>query len=219
MNARGFTLVELLVVIGLLSLLFVALMPMINKADDTRLLAQCTQAVEQVASAAQGYANQRDLGDFPPDDFRDTRTPATIKAPNDNGINTGIESFLVFVNRAESREPAFPSSNDLPLTNTDADKIQGVATKLEKAEKQEVCDPWGNPLAYFHWRGYGKEQTYRYGEEGAGGDSEQRGVQAWRGKDGQYLNKRTFQVFSAGPDGRYGTGDDIGNFDTPQQDK
>jgi hypothetical protein len=115
--------------------------------------------------------------------------------------------------RAESRDPMFPDS-DRNLTNTDGDKLAGVVTKLEKVERIEIKDPWGNPLAYFHWRGYSKEQVYQLGEERPEGSQPR--VNAWRGKDGQYINKKTFQIFSAGPDGIYGNADDIGNFEVPK---
>ena len=60
-------------------------------------------------------------------------------------------------------------------------------------------------------RNYGREQNYRMSFEGSPEGEEEQVAIAW--KDGtRYLNPRTFQVFSAGPDGIFNTSDDVGNF-------
>ena len=205
---RGFTLIEVLIVIGLLSLLMFAILPMFTNAEQRSMEALCQTLVRQAESAANAYNNQRDFRDYPPDDSRDIN--GKLKLPADNGINSGIESFLLFVNRLESRQPVFPEG-EKSFCNTDGDKVGTFVGKLEKQEKVEIADPWGNPLAYFHNRNYDKPQVYRLGEVGEKGEQDQT-VSPHRSPDGGWLSRSKFQVFSAGPNGKYGDEDDIGNW-------
>ncbi len=211
-TAKGFTLIEILIVIGILAMLFVALMPMITGAEAQEKISRTKATIAAMVEAANGYERQRRFGDYPPDDFRDTS--GTLEITRGNGTNVGIESFMFFVNRADSQDPAFPKSDDRSIGNTDNDNGKPMIAKLERPERVEILDAWGNPFAYFHHRNYTVEQNYRLSEEAGDLDEAEQPVQAW--KDGnRYLNLKTFQIFSAGPDGVYNTSDDVGNFETP----
>ncbi len=210
----GFTLIEILVVIGLISLLMVFLMPMLTAGQDAAKINQCQLTIQSAVSAADEYMGQRRFGDYPPDDFRDPLK--TFKVPADS-VNPGIESFLAFIHRPDSRAQGFGDKDEW-FCNTDRDKADAPIGKLDRVEKVELKDPWDNPMAYFHHRHYGEEQTYRMGGDPDVPEGEEQTVQAWRTKDGRWLNARTFQLFSAGPDGVFNTSDDIGNFTIPDQE-
>ncbi|MCB9918502.1 MAG: type II secretion system protein [Planctomycetes bacterium] len=210
---RGFTLIEVLVVIGIIAMLFVALLPMIGGAEEQEKVTRTTAILRSMEQAAEGYSQQRRFGDYPPDDFKDTT--GKLEISRGNGTNVGIESFVFFVNRADSSDGAFPGTDNNWLGNTDGDSGKPENAKLQRTERVEILDAWGNPFAYFHKRNYTTEQSYRLGEAAGDVDEVEQPVQAW--KDGaRYLNLNTYQLFSAGPDRVYNTSDDIGNFQTPQ---
>ncbi|MAE75725.1 MAG: hypothetical protein CMJ85_02515 [Planctomycetes bacterium] len=207
----GFTLIELLVVIGLLSLLFVALVPMIGQAEAQEKAATTKARIEAMALAVEAYQVQRRIGDYPPDDFKDRG--GKLKVSAGNGTNSGIESCIIFLNRKLSREGPFPDQLDW-LCNTDGDRAGFEIPKLLISDRMELADAWGNPIAYFHFRNYATEQTYQMSEE-EGGEAV---IVTARRLKGRYAKPRAFQLFSAGPNGVFNDGDDIANFQIPEED-
>lgn len=206
-RAAGFTLIEVLIVIAIVSLMMVWLIPNLLSGRTQGEIQETQARLQQLASAVESYQNQRRFGDYPPDNFRDPARKFRVSA---DSINPGIESLVAFLSREDSRDRGLNDLQDA-FVNTDNDKSDGPIGKLDRPDKVEIADAWGNPIVYFHKRSY-KEgtQTYRSLDE----DIE---VHAWKRPDGSFYNPRSFQLFSAGPDQEYNTADDIGHNFTPEQ--
>ena len=76
----GFTLVELLVVIGIIALLISILLPSLNRARETANRVKCASNLRQIGTAIQLYANEN-RGAFPRTAYSAGLTTATWGTP------------------------------------------------------------------------------------------------------------------------------------------
>lgn len=210
-GTRGFTLVELLIVIGILALIAVALLRNVIGATETANIAATRTLIVQLEQVAESYQANKKFGDYPPDDFKDPTGKVRVKA---DSVNPGIESFLIFVNRRDGRTDYLDENN---FINTDGDSASESLGKLQTLQKYEIKDVWGNPLAYFHFRHYAESQGYMPASVDDA-DGEMQSVQAWKNAEGRFFKKGKFQIFSAGPDGIYNTEDDVATFPIPREE-
>ena len=205
----GFTLIELLIVMTVISLLAVALLPMITETQEVSEITATKSRLTMLDTAINRFQRDEAYGFYPPDDFSDPALTHKLKLKRD-GVNPGIESLLIHLHRSDYQgSTSLEESLAEWLENTDDDKGSGMLGRLDTSEMMEVVDYWGQPIAYFTKNGYGRAQTY-VAETG------EQEVKAWKDKNGKFLRRRSYQLFSAGPDGAYNTEDDVALYDLPR---
>jgi prepilin-type N-terminal cleavage/methylation domain-containing protein/prepilin-type processing-associated H-X9-DG protein len=83
-SRSGFTLVELLVVIGIIALLISILLPSLNRARETANRVKCASNLKQVGTALLMYANEQRNQGFP-------RTPQAALNATDSSVTWGTQ--------------------------------------------------------------------------------------------------------------------------------
>lgn len=197
-SRAGFTLIEMLAVILILSILMGVLLTSMFGAKQTAN-EQLTKARLSLIEAALG-SYEGETGDYPPSSLDDAL------ASSGAAENRGIEALVATI-----MKPPFDGLglSDELLANVDGDTQAGE-------QLFELVDLWDNPIAYFRRSDYGKSQTYLTFDTATGEEIENE-VQARKSpKTGRWANRQTFQLISAGQDGRFGTEDDLGNFEMPE---
>jgi prepilin-type N-terminal cleavage/methylation domain-containing protein len=209
-HAPGFTLVELLVVMAILATLVglgVVGLPRMLRAGDEKLTAT---ALTALVAALEGYQNDPKHGDYPPTVLE----PDTFLGvgPRQNDENLGVESLVLCLSRRGINVAiSLDQIEGLTLDNLDGDSTQGQVTVFGDRGLYELVDRWGTPLAYFHSRDYAAVESQDLGRI-TGADGVVKAVPYRSKKTRSFLNRDSFQVFSAGPDRVFNTDDDITPF-------
>ncbi|HED65714.1 MAG TPA: type II secretion system protein [Planctomycetes bacterium] len=201
----GFTLIELLAVILILGILTALLVTQLAGSEEAAQI-QNTQRREAMLSAIiDSYANE--YGDAPRSMFTSHQG-----VPND-GDNVGAEALFVALwsNQFEA-SGADELADD--LVNTDGDSSARRLTDFESRELFEIPDDWGNPIAYFHRRDYDAgPQSYVTFDPVTGEELHSEAKALRNPKTGRFFRSGSYQLISAGPDGLFGTEDDITPFE------
>ena len=98
------------------------------------------------------------------------------------------------------------------LQHTDGERSAKSLTDLPVRDLFELVDAWGNPIAYFHHADYGRVDVYETFDPLTGERIESNVQAIVNPKLRRPYENRRFQLISAGPDGVFGTEDDIANF-------
>ncbi len=204
-TSSGFTLIELLAVLVIISILLVVLLPRLAGWGE-RAKEKTTEAwLVQLSAAISEYEDR--FGDYPPSQFLEKWGTAP------NTTNIGGEALVLSMWSPDWTGTSLPDDR---FVNTDKDEAKKSVSRIPKLALFELKDDWGNPIAYFHRRDYGRQDTYVVQPNDADG-SEESTIRALKNPvTGQYFQHDKFQLISAGADGVFGTEDDITNFEVPR---
>ena len=202
----GFTLIELLAVLVILSILTAFLVVNISAARVACSSTVSRATLTQIAAAPSERESEK--GDWPPSQFPD----AWGAAPD--ATNLGAEVlYMTICAEGEIGEGRF----DEAPANVDGDRAVLRIPGHSSQELFEIADAWDNPIAYFHHRDYGREDSYAT-YDGKTGEVVTSVVRARQNKrTGRWFEPNGFQLVSAGRNGVFdkpGTDedDDITNF-------
>lgn len=200
-SRKGFTLVELLAVMVILGMLTFFLVRGAMGAEDTVRVNSTRGYLAQLSALIDDY--EVDAGDYPPSKF--TRS----LDPKPSATNMGVEMLVIALWPKSGSRASAPDEDR--LVNSDGDKTSQSHTMFSASTSFELADDWGNPIAYFHRRDYDEPCIYVSLDED-GFEEETRVHPMINPVTGDPYNKVSFQLISAGPDGIFGTSDDLGNF-------
>lgn len=214
MKTKGFTLIEVLVVVSILGVLMGLVSVLVLKSASHRQKTEAKQMVQAyLPTKIQRFQDQ--FNRFPPMTLEELNRFKVWKTLGLSGNETNLANELLLV---ALRHPDFTDKledGDLPgsdvFGNNDEDVFDSRPEGSPKADAMEITDPWGNPVVYI------SKNHYRRPVQILNKDGDIVEVEALRrGKNGQYYRPTSFQVISLGRDGMLdehpGQGDDIYNF-------
>lgn len=194
----GFTLIEILVAVAVVTVLLAISFPAVSAVRRRSQTRETEAVLQRVKLALATY--QADFGDYPPS------SPRRLGLRG-NGQNDGVELMLRCLSTRAKGGP-YLEVEDRQLGNTDDDRLPSdqdpTQSTFQTRDLLELLDSWSNPVLYLHNADYdaGGAATLQQG-----GSTQ---VTAARSEQtGQYLGFKTFQLWSAGPDGLPDTNDDI----------
>ncbi|MBL8857817.1 MAG: prepilin-type N-terminal cleavage/methylation domain-containing protein [Planctomycetes bacterium] len=197
----GFTLIEVLAVIVILGILMIILLPRLAKMSDKAKEKATGAWLLQIETAIGEY--ERHFGDYPPSQFQEKWGAAP------NLTNLGAETLVISL---WSTDWGGTSLQEDKFSNTDNDEAKKNLTRFPANTLFELKDEWGNPIAYFHRRDFGRVDTYAVVNPETG-EAEESRVKAYMSPTTKtYFNSNKFQLISSGLDGMFNTDDDITTF-------
>jgi len=198
----GFTLIELLVVICIIAVLTGLVTIAVVAALKTSKVNATQSFLAQIEAALVQY--QVRWGDYPPTSIDELGG----RAPND--VNQGVESLVAALSSNRKGTVLF-QPNEEHYQNADGDKADRNVTGwfFGDNELREYRDFFGNTIIYIHAKDFARPKPqilkYRFvpgGEDVTVSPEQSAATKTW-------VNAGRFQLRSVGPDGKFGTQDDV----------
>jgi prepilin-type N-terminal cleavage/methylation domain-containing protein len=200
-NRHGFTLLELMIVMVIISLLGAAFLVISGRVFGQAKERQCRSRLQQMAVMIEAYRTAEGV-------YPDDRLPRDVTANAQNSSSEAL--YLAFFNPKYLGE----LPNQDWLVNTDGDQTTKTLTRLDTRDLWEIGDVWGNPVVYLESLHYAESSNLAYLAGPEEEMPEEQGVEARRDpRTGGYEEPGKFQLISAGEDGIFGTEDDITHYD------
>lgn len=139
-HRRGFTLVELLVVIGIIALLISILLPSLSKARESAKTVQCASNLRQIFLAAKMYAN----------DHKDYLPQAYVKKKNSAGQDTDWTWLHLLSPYVTIGDPGLEAVTERPMWNTTNRPTIYICSSNPERYVGTSSYAWSS---YFGWNG------------------------------------------------------------------
>jgi type II secretory pathway pseudopilin PulG len=195
----------MLAVLVIIGILIAVLVPRLGKAGEVAEEKLARSYLLQLDAAIGEY--EQESGDYPTSRFLDEWGPPP------NPTNLGAETLVLCL-----WSPKWGGTNLSPdrVVNLDDDQSKKTLSTFPKPFLFELRDEWGNPIAYFHRRDYGRRDAYFTKDPTTGEPIESTVIAQKDDVTGLYRNANRYQLISAGLDGEFGNEDDIGNWEKPK---
>jgi type II secretory pathway pseudopilin PulG len=192
-------------VLLIISILVVVMITNLKDAEGAAKIEIARQRLITLEGAIKSYQNE--YGAAPPSSFLPGQEVAN------DGTNVGIEALVVTLWSKKYEAGGLLADLRDQLINSDGDRSTKQLTDFDKRDLLEIPDPWGNPIAYFEKSDYvATNRRYATIDAETGQPIESIPLAFKNPSTGQYYSALGFQLISAGPDGRFGTEDDVTSF-------
>jgi prepilin-type N-terminal cleavage/methylation domain-containing protein len=206
----GFTLIEILVVISIIGLLVTLVAVNTGGFFRSGKKMKTKSIVEQLALLIEEH--QKLTGDYPPSTLQDLQPPLS----SGNEDNEGIEACLAALFAPDYEGQRLKEDF---LINSDGDVADRGFSIFPRRDLFECKDASDSPLVYVHYRDYGRSYTTLVMNPKTA-QYEPVTIQARTNPlTGAYYNLESYQLWSAGTDGIFGTDDDVANFEVEVEDR